>query len=439
VLQGLSSIAKTTGIEINTLTSIAARFDTFEDAASSVAKLNAILGGAYFNSIQMLNASEEQRLYLLRAGLDATNRSWESLGRWEKKAFAASAGFKDMGIAAAFFTGNMSKVEELTRLQEQQADSQRRLILMGGQVVDIFQQIKRVFQDAGFYAKDLIGFVRGVVGVMKDLGFFGIIAVKLVWSFGNALSSAAIQANALAVANGTAASSFGALRIAMIGIAPLLIAAGAAWMYLSSKMTEEHSPATWRLAGIAAQGMGALGENARRAAPHISTLGNRLNSINDRKVVSLTRALAAASQVSAPNLNFGQVTAGVSELTRAINTLDEKKIDKFSLAIARLGATMRTIPKENVIAVTQLTKESRMVSAFPAAAAARTGARMSAQGSAVQAARQSEAPRGGGAGRGTEGVLVTDSITVNVGGTLLTQRIEDTVRSTFERYKRRSG
>ena len=436
VLQGLSAIAKQTGIEMNVLTGVARQFDTFETAAGSVAKLNAILGGAYFNSIQMLNASEEQRLYLLRAGLDATNKSWESLGRWEKKALAAAAGFKDMSIAAAFFTGNMAKVEELTREQERQAMIQGQLVAAGGQVVDIFKQIARVFQDAGIGAKWVVKWVRAVVDVMKTLGMEGIIAAKLIWGVANSFMAAKIQAAAFAGVLPGATVGMRSLGMAMAGLAPLAITAGAAWLYFSSKMKEESSPAAWQLPSIAAQGLGALGENARRAAPEINTLANRINSLNDRKVVSLTRALGTASQISAPNLNFAQVTAGISELTRAVNTLDESKIDKFSSAMSRLGYVMRTIPKENVVAVTQLTKESRMVSALPAMAAARAGAQISAQGFAVRAARASEAPHAGGRSGGTEGVLVTDSITVNVGGTLLTQRIKDTVHGMYSKMGR---
>ena len=438
VLHGLSAIAKTTGIAVSTLTSIAMQFDTFEDAASNVAKLNAILGGAYFNSVQMLNATENERLYLLRAGLDATGRSWTSLDRWEKKVIAATAGIKNMNIASAFFQGNMMKVEDLTRKQEQQAEIQGQLIEAAGGVVNVFERLKRVFEEVGYLGVDLVEIVRDVVTVLKDLGGRGVLVTGMIFGIVNSAASAASQMYILRSATAATAFSMHGLQASLIGIAPLMLAAGAAWYYFSNKLREERSPAAWQLPGIAAQGLGALAENARRAARPLNEVGNRINSLNDKKVVSLTRALGMASQISAPNLNFGQVTAGVTELTRAVNNLDERKIDAFSTAMARLGATMRAIPKENVVAVTQLTKESRMVSALPAAAAARSGARISAQGSAVRAARESEAPPGGGRGKGMEGVLVTDSISVNVGGTILTRRIQETVRNEFAKYERRA-
>jgi len=202
-------------------------------------------------------------------------------------------------------------------------------------------------------------------------------------------------------------------------------------------MREEKSPPAFQLAAIAASAITNMADGAKKAAKEMGPLANSINSLNEKRVVVLTRALGAMGQISMANLNFGPVTASVAGLTRAVNTLDEKKINAFSGAMTRLGATMRMIPKENVVAVTQLTKESRMVSALPAMAAARAGAQISAQGSAVRAARASEAPRAGGRSGGMEGVLVTDSITVNVGGALLTQRIKETVRDTFKKYERK--
>ena len=436
VLQGLSSIAKATGIEINQLTAVAMRFDTFEDAAASVSKLNAILGGAYFNSIQMLNASEQERLYLLRAGLDATNKSWQSLDRWERKALAAAAGFQSMSTAAAFFQGNMAEVEKLTRQQEEQAESQRKLVQMGQGVVTIMDQIRRVMEDAGFAVKHVIDYVRGIVGVLKTLGFEGIVAVKLVWGLANSFAAAKLQAAALSSVLPGATANVSAMSIALRGIAPLLLAAGAAYLFFSSKMTEEKSPPAYALPGIIAQGFSSMAQSARKATPEISTLANSVNAINDKRVIDLTRALSVASQLSAPNMDFNSVANGVSELSRAINMLDEDKINSFSRAIGTLGAVMRSIPKDTVIAVTQLTRESRDVSAMPATAAARTGAQVSAQGSAVRAARASEAPRQGGQQGGQRGVLVTDSIYVNVGGTILERKIEDVSRGIFDRMAR---
>jgi hypothetical protein len=441
VFQSLVAISKQTAVGMGNLISVANQFDTFETAAGSVAKLNAIMGGAYFNSVQMLNASEERRLQLLRAGLDATNRSWQSLGRFEKKALAAAAGFRSLEEAGAFFTGDMAKVEEMTRAQEQQVATQQKLWQAASQVVGVTEKMARIFQDAGFQIERLLRYARGVVGVFEDIGFEGILLAKVLFGVVNSFSGMVVQTRMLAGLLPGAASGIGLMGASLMRLVPVLGLAAAAWMYFSSKMSEEKSPAAWQLPSIAAQGISALGESAKKAATPVSNLANKVGTINDGKIVSLTRALGAASQLSAPDLNFSPAVAGFSEISRAVNNLDEEKINSFSMAMARLGATMKMIPKENVVAVTQLTKEARSVSALPIAAAARQGAQVSAQGAAVRAARASAAPSrgGGGGGGGEQGILVTDSITLNVGGTVLTQTIKEVARNEYRRAKLRRG
>ena len=442
VFQGLTSLSKQTAIGMGELIGIANQFDTFETAAGSVAKLNAILGGAYFNSIQMLNASEEKRLYLLRAGFEATNKSWQSLGRFEKKALAAAAGFKSLEQAGAFFTGDMAKVEAMTRAQEEQVETQQKLAQVAGTLATVFQQMARIIQDAGFKVEGFLDVTREVVGLMKDLGFKGMVTVGIMVSFTNKMAQAVVQTRLLAAAAGTAgaAGAMASLGTALVGLAPLLLTAGAAWYYFSNKLREKRSPVAHDLPAITAHGVSKLAQAAEAAGPHLGDLANKINLLNEGKIVSLSRALNMVAQVSSPNVNFAPVVEGFSEITKAVNTLDEGKINSFSTAMARLGATMKMIPRENVVAVTQLTKEARSIAALPVAAAARQGAQISAQGSAVRQARASEAPRGGGQSRGgLDGVLVTDSITVNVGGTALTQRIKETVRNEYAKIRRRTA
>ena len=61
VFKKLAVASKVTGIEMSSLLEIAGQFDTFEEAAEKVGSLNAILGGAYFDTVQMVNATEEER------------------------------------------------------------------------------------------------------------------------------------------------------------------------------------------------------------------------------------------------------------------------------------------------------------------------------------------------------------------------------------------
>ena len=103
--------AKHTGMEVNELLGIAGQFDTFEDAANNTAQLNALLG-TQLNSVDMLTASEGERLEMLKENFDATGRSFDQLDRFEKKALAQAAGFEDVSKAASFFNASLEDINE---------------------------------------------------------------------------------------------------------------------------------------------------------------------------------------------------------------------------------------------------------------------------------------------------------------------------------------
>ena len=131
VLAGLARQARASGLEMQTLFGVANRFDTFEQAANAVGRLNGILGGPYLNSIQMVYANEQQRLSLLHQTLTASGRAWESLSRFEKQAFSTAAGFRSVGDAGAFFSNSLntatSRMKESRVQQEKLENAGRRM------------------------------------------------------------------------------------------------------------------------------------------------------------------------------------------------------------------------------------------------------------------------------------------------------------------------
>jgi len=113
VFKGISAASKATGIEVQSLMSITKQFDTFEGAATSAGKLNAILGGGVINSMDLLNATEEERVRLLIQSIQASGKSFESLNRFEQQAIASAAGITDMAEANKLFTTSLSEYDEL--------------------------------------------------------------------------------------------------------------------------------------------------------------------------------------------------------------------------------------------------------------------------------------------------------------------------------------
>ena len=141
VLDGLAEQSLKTGIAIGKLVGIAQGFDTFEDASKKVGNLNALLGGDYFNSVEMLTASDEERIKLLKEGVAASGTQWESMNRFQKMAIANAAGISDLNEAGKLF-GKTSL--ENTRQQEEAAKVQKTLAEQAESVSTSMDKMKSV-------------------------------------------------------------------------------------------------------------------------------------------------------------------------------------------------------------------------------------------------------------------------------------------------------
>ena len=118
VFQGLEKQSKATGLSVQELVSISGKsFDTFDGAAQKVGKLNAILGGPYLNSIDMLNASEEERIELLTQSMDMAGQTFSELNKYEQLAIADALGV-DVDTARRMF-GELSAAEEMQIRQQE--------------------------------------------------------------------------------------------------------------------------------------------------------------------------------------------------------------------------------------------------------------------------------------------------------------------------------
>ena len=113
VFKGLAAQSKAAGVEMSTLLGIAGQFDTIEGAAGATSRLNAILGTS-LNTMEMLNATEEDRIALLQQAVNSTGKSFDEMDRFEKQAVASAAGISDMSEAAKLFNAETSAFAEAT-------------------------------------------------------------------------------------------------------------------------------------------------------------------------------------------------------------------------------------------------------------------------------------------------------------------------------------
>lgn len=187
VLDGLAQQALQTGIQINNLVQIASGFDTFDDAATKVGNLNALLGGDYFNSIELLTASDEERIKLLKEGVLASGMQWESMNRFQKQAIATSAGIKDLNEAAKLFgsnlTGMTKQQADAAQTQRTLAEQAERASLMTDKLTSMFNGLLIAIQPVVEIAMIFVSVLGSIVNWISKLGEVFGPAGKLVSAF----------------------------------------------------------------------------------------------------------------------------------------------------------------------------------------------------------------------------------------------------------------
>tara|TARA_R110000824_G_scaffold82219_2_gene206182 strand:- start:1399 stop:3468 length:2070 start_codon:yes stop_codon:yes gene_type:complete len=109
VFKKVQVASRSLGVAVGDLLTTMGQFDTFRGAAEAAGKLNAILGGDLLNSTELLMATEDERLRMVRESLDMSGRTFDSMNRFEKQAIASALGIGDISTATKMLTGDMNK------------------------------------------------------------------------------------------------------------------------------------------------------------------------------------------------------------------------------------------------------------------------------------------------------------------------------------------
>lgn len=331
VFKEVFATAKALRMETSELLEVTSHFDTYEDAATSVGKLNAILGGPYLNAVQMMQQNEAQRIVTLNAAFKATGKSWEQLDKYGQLAIATAAGITDMTLATKVFTGSTA---DASRMMRQASLDQEELAEKNKRATALAESFKNVLMQMGAVMKPLIDFAHLVVGAIASLGdAFGSIAAPLrilavpvlflatsvFLSFGKVLSSFSTKLV------GKIIPALGWFVKAGKGIAPIMKVAAAATALegtaaaastvttgaLGGSMTITGGAAlksTVTVAGFAGA-EGAAGVAAGVATPPVAALA------------AAEGATGVAAGVATPALGaFGAVLAGISAFAPALIT-----------------------------------------------------------------------------------------------------------------------
>ena len=374
MFKDLARQSKETGIAMNDLLSITQQFDTFEGAADAAGKLNAVLGGGIVDSMQLLGATEAQRIDILRNSVAASGRSFDSMSRFEKMAVANAAGITDMNQAMTMFSEkarqNAKAADQNALSQEKLEEIQKASVATGRDLELIFQsfavlvgplvQIVKFLANGFHELNDIVGgFLPQILfGIMvltrfslvaKILGLtmslIGAVFPAIIGGLGGLIGTAPPAGGALAGFG--AAASAAALPILLIGLGigalALGIGAAAAGFSLLVDSTKElfgtlleAGPA--KMAEMAAStyafslSMFGLGFAVQSVAPSLLLMAATLPLIGLMFALMSSSVTEVANGISSMAESLASVTSegGIIEFTRQVGEITTDNVDNLS-------------------------------------------------------------------------------------------------------------
>ena len=116
-------------MEVSDVLSIVEQFDTFDTAAQSVGRLNAILGGPFLNSLEMVTTTDPtERMKMLSDAVNSAGLAFDDMSYYQRRALADAMGMDIPQLALlmrdcveqAVPTAQMSQAEMAKLAEEEQ-------------------------------------------------------------------------------------------------------------------------------------------------------------------------------------------------------------------------------------------------------------------------------------------------------------------------------
>jgi len=142
----LNAIVAVTGVSMTTLLQTAGQYDELDKAANKVGDLNAMLGGPYLNTLDMVNATEAERIEMLREAVQASGQSFNEMDRFMQKSIASAVGM-DVEQASKYFMGAQAEVDKVVAKSKDTTTTHEKMIQQAKEnAVSINEQFKATSQ-----------------------------------------------------------------------------------------------------------------------------------------------------------------------------------------------------------------------------------------------------------------------------------------------------
>ena len=350
----LTKQARSLGMTIDDAFNIADAFDTFEGAADLAGKLNAQLG-LQLNSIELMKASEADRIKLLQKEFKMQGKNFDEMSRREKQAIAEIMGV-DVDMASRLF-GDPVKLAKYQKSQEEMRVRAEKLTTAMDQfkvtMQEMFLAMQPVFDGIIKTFKFLVDYkiAHVVISIAAAFGIwtaitkaYGVAAAAVSGiqaGFNTLMGVTAVEAPVAATATatlGTAASLTGTQMLALgAAVALVGVGIGAAAFGVSYLVAAFKGMGAESIAAVA--GIIALGTAFYYLVPAVLSLGSAA-AFGAGPLLALGGAVALIGLgVGLAAVGIGEMAKGVGELVSNFKGFSAAEILGIAAAFTGLGAS----------------------------------------------------------------------------------------------------
>ena len=308
----LQAQAKATGMSFDSLLSITAKFDTFAGAAEQVGKLNAIMGGPFLNTLEMVATTDPaERMRKLSEGINASGLSFDQMSYYQKKAMTSAAGLNSEMELAMLLSGKLETARGPQKTQAQLVDLQEQTT----QFNTVMDELKQLAMSLAVSFGPIVNIIKTMVdGLTYMAPLIKVIIAGLgIWAL--AAGKAAV-ATAYATGGASALAASAALATVGIGIGSFMVGSAAGGQ----------SPAQFAVGtGGAPGGMALVGERGPEmvSLPKGSQVAANGSAAFNRQTAS-PAAGGGSTAPSAPPVVNVTVKLGDQELKQLVQSVEVK-------------------------------------------------------------------------------------------------------------------
>lgn len=326
VFSKMAAASAATHLEMSTLLNIAEGFDTFSSAAEHVGKLNALLEGPYLDAIEMINATEDERIRMLIQSLELSGKSFDQLGRYEQKAIAAAAGITDMTEANNLFNTSLAEFDAKQMQAQLDELTQDQLKVQTKELMTIMDKFATIGKNFAFALMPVLNVLRPIADAILDLqeGMKG--------SFGTMVSL-----TAAVFAGYKMFMAYKKAKDLVKQTTEILNKLDEENLDTLKKVTEQLRNNTNAVGDNAGQ-LGQQGNVMRQAAEQTEDLNNATRQSGAQAAQQAKGWIAFGKAMLLVGLGVGIAAAGIALIAFAVKDLDAAGVGAFAIALGVLAA-----------------------------------------------------------------------------------------------------